>query len=38
MKKTGFSGYAHDSSVDYDAIAVDGILDNYNLMKKNDIV
>ena len=38
MKKTGFSGYVYDFSVDYEAIAVDGILDNYNLMKKNDIV
>ena len=36
MKKTGFNGYVYDFSVNYDAIAVDDILniDNY-LMKKN---
>ena len=39
MKKTGFNGYVYDFSVDYDAIAVDDILDIHNyLMKKNDIV
>ena len=39
MKKTGLSGYVYDFSVDYDAIAVDDILDIHNyLMKKNDIV
>ena len=39
MKKTGFNGYIYDFSVDYDAIAVDDILDIHNyLMKKNDIV
>ena len=27
MKKTGLNGYVHDFSVDYDAIAVDDILD-----------
>ena len=27
MKKTGFNGYVYDFSVDYDAIAVDDILD-----------
>ena len=27
MKKTRFNGYVYDFSVDYDAIAVDGILD-----------
>ena len=38
MKKTGLSGYVHDFSVDYDAIAVDGILDIHQyLMKKHDI-
>ena len=38
MKKTGFNGYVYDFSVDYDAIAVDDILDICNyLMKKNDI-
>ena len=38
-KKTGFNGYVYYFSVDYDAIAVDDILDipNY-LMKKNGIV
>ena len=39
MKKTGFNGYVYDFSVDYDAIAVDDILDIYKyLMKKNNIV
>ena len=39
MKKTGFNGYIYDFSIDYDAIAVDDILDIHNyLMKKNDIV
>ena len=39
MKKTGFNGYVYDFSVDYDAIAVDDILDIHNyLMKKNYIV
>ena len=38
MKRTGFNGYVYDFSVDYDAIAVDDILDIHNyLMKKNDI-
>ena len=39
MKNTRLNGYVYDFSVDYDAIAVDDILDidNY-LMKKNDIV
>ena len=27
MKSTGFSGYVYDFSVDYDAVAVDGIKD-----------
>ena len=38
-KRTGFNGYVYDFSVDYDAIAVDDMLDidNY-LMKKKDIV
>ena len=36
MKKTGFTGYVYDYSVDYDAIAVDDIKDiNKDLMKKN---
>ena len=35
MKKTGLNGYVYDFSVDYDAIAVDDILDIHNyLMKK----
>ena len=39
MKKTGLNSYVYDFSVDYDAIAVDDILDIHNyLMKKNDIV
>ena len=39
MKKTGFNGYVYDFSVDYDAIAVDDILDIHKyLMKKNDIL
>ena len=38
MKKTGFTGYVYDFSVDYDSIAVDGIKDIHKyLMKKNDI-
>ena len=39
MKKTGFTGYVYDFSVDYDAIAVDDIKDIHKyLMKKNNIV
>ena len=39
MKKTGFNGYLDDFSVDYDAIAVDDILDTHKyLMKKNNII
>ena len=35
MKKTEFNGYVYDFSVDYDAIAVDDMLDIHNyLMKK----
>ena len=38
MKKTGLNGYNYDFSVDYNAIAVDDILDIHrHLMKKNDI-
>ena len=38
-KKTGLNGYAYDFSVDYDAIAVDYILDIHKyLMEKNGIV
>ena len=39
MKKTGFTGYVYDFSVDSDAIAVDDILGILKyLMKKNNIV
>ena len=39
MKKTGLTGYVYDFSVDYDAIAVNDILDIYKyLMKKNGII
>ena len=39
MKQTGFYGYIYDSSVDYDVIAVDDILDIHKyLMKKHDIL
>ena len=35
MKKTGLNRYVYDFSVDYDAIAADGILDIHKyLMKK----
>ena len=38
MKKTGFYGYVYDFSVDYDAIAVNDILDIHKyLMKKHEI-
>ena len=39
MKKTGFTGYVYDFSVDYDPIAVDDIKDiRKNLTKKNNMV
>ena len=39
MKRTGFTGYVYDFSVDYDDIRVDNIKDIHkNLMEKNDIV
>ena len=39
MKRTGFNGYVYNFSVDYDAIAVDYILDIHNyLMKKNNMI
>ena len=39
MKRTGFTGYIYDFSVDYDAITVDDIKDIYKyLIKKSDIV
>ena len=38
MKKTGLNGYVYDFSVDYNAIAVDDILDKHKyLMKKHNI-
>ena len=39
MKKTRFTGYVYDFSVDYDSIAVDDIKDIHKyLIRKNDIV
>ena len=39
MKKTGFTGYVYDFSLDYDATAVDDILDiRKYLMEKNNVV
>ena len=39
MEKTGLYGYVYDFSVDYNAIAVDDILDiHMYLIKKNGIV
>ena len=39
MKRTGFTGYVYNFSVDYDAISVNNIKDIHKyLMKKNDIV
>ena len=39
MKRTGFTGYVYDFSVDYNAIGVDDIKDIHKyLMKKNNIV
>ena len=39
MKKTGFTGYVHDFSVDYETIAVDNIKDIHKyLIEKNDMV
>ena len=38
MDKTGLNGYAYDFSVDYDAIAVDYILDIHKyVMERNNI-
>ena len=38
MKKTGLNGYLYDFSVNYDAIAIDDILDIHKyLIKKHDI-
>ena len=39
MKRTGFNGYVYGFSVDYDAIAVNDILDIHKyLMKKNSMI
>ena len=39
MKRTGFTGYVYDFSVDYEAIAVDDIKNIHKyLMEKNNIV
>ena len=39
MKKTGLNGYIYDFSADYDALAIDDILDIHRyLMKKNNII
>ena len=39
MKKTGLNGYVYDFSVDYDAIAIDDVLDIHKyLTKKNGII
>ena len=39
MKKTGFTGYVYEFSVDYDPIAVNNTKDiDKNLMEKNNIV
>ena len=39
MKRTGFTGYIYDFSVDYDVIDVDDSKDIHKyLMKKNNIV
>ena len=39
MKKIGLNGYVYNFSVDYDAIAVDDILNIHkNLMEKNNVI
>ena len=39
INKVGLNGYVYAFSVDYDAIAVDDILDNHKyLIKKNNII
>ena len=39
MKKAGFNGFVYGFSVDYDAVAVDDILDIHKcLMKKENII
>ena len=38
-EKTGLNGYIYDFSVDYDAIAVDDVLDIHKyLMKRNNMI
>ena len=34
MKKTGFNGYVYDFSVDYDAVAIDDILEIHRYLIK----
>ena len=36
MKRTGFTGYVYDFSVDYDAVKVDDIKDIHKYLKKKD--
>ena len=36
MKKTGLNGYVYDFSVDYDAIAIDDILDIHRYLMEKD--
>ena len=36
MKKTGLNGYVYDLSVDYDAIAIDDILDIHRYLMEKD--
>ena len=39
MKKTGLNGCIYDFSADYDALAIDDILDIHRyLMKKNNVI
>ena len=39
IKKTGLNGYVYDFNFDYDAIAIDDLLDIHKyLMKKNNMI
>ena len=38
MKKTGLNGYVYDFSADYDAIAVDDILDIHKVLMKKTLI
>ena len=38
MKKAGLNGYVYDFSVDYDATAVDDILDNHKYLTRKNII